>query len=314
MSFFFSKIVIVLKFTLPLSLIFLLISSCTKTEDILISGNQPPDYRSVPTIKVENYVNRYFIDLLGREPTDTERVYHTEFLKRNNLSILARDTLVNMLLYDTTYHPGDSSYRHAAIQRIYDVSKARFLEGASDDDIAQNIGILEFSITIARLNGDSVGVYSAKAAQKQYRDVLQSRYKLLKNNATYSNMCAAMLNNSIYDQINMNSFNYVNASFDDLFQRQPTKDEFAAAYDIIDKNIPRQIFNRWAANKNEYCDVLTHTPEFYEAQIRWVYYLLLQRDANTQEVINLLGNYMRSDNLQEVQKAVIKTDEYAQFR
>jgi hypothetical protein len=304
----------VLKFTLPFSFVFLLISSCTKTEDILISGNQPPDYRSVPTIKVENYVNRYFIDLLGREPTDTERVYHTEFLKRNKLSIHARDTLVSLLLYDTVYHPGDSSYRHAAIQRIYDLSKARFLEGASDGDIAQFIGILEFGITISRLNGDSVGVYSAKAAQKQYRDVLNSRYKLLKNTATYSDMCAAMLNNSIYDQINMNSFNYVNASFDDLFQRQPLKDEFAAAYDIIDKNIPRQIFGSWAANKNEYCDVLTHTPEFYESQIRWVYYLLLQRDANTQEVINLLGNYMRSNNLQEVQKAVIKTDEYAQFR
>jgi hypothetical protein len=306
--------VIVLKFTLSFSFVFLLISSCTKTEDILISGNQPPDYRSVPTIKVENYVNRYFIDLLGREPTDTERVYHTEFLKRNKLSIHARDTLINQLLYDTVYHPGDSSYRHAAIQRIYDLSKARFLEGASDGDIAQFIGILEFGITISRLNGDSVGVYSAKAAQKQYRDVLNSRYKLLKNTATYSDMCAAMLNNSIYDQINMNSFNYVNASFDDLFQRQPLKDEFAAAYDIIDKNIPRQIFGSWAANKNEYCDVLTHTPEFYESQIRWVYYLLLQRDANTQEVINLLGNYMRSNNLQEVQKAVIKTDEYAQFR
>lgn len=314
LSLFLSIIVIVMKFTLSFSLVFLLISSCTKTEDILIPGNQPPDYRSVPTIKVENYVNRYFIDLLGREPTDNERVYHTEFLKRNRLSIHARDTLLNILLYDTTFHPGDSSYRHAAIQRIYDISKARFLEGANDGDIAQFIGILEFSITIARLNGDSVGVYSAKAAQKQYRDVLNSRYKLLKNKATYSDMCAAMLNNSIYDQINMNSFNYVNASFDDLFQRQPMKDEFAAAYDIIDKNIPRQIFGRWAANKNEYCDVLTHTPEFFEAQVRWVYYLLLQRDATTQEVINVLGNYMRNNNLQEVQKAIIKTDEYAQFR
>jgi len=306
--------VIVLKFALPLSLVFLLISSCTKTENILISGNKPPDYRSVPTIKIENYVNRYFIDLLGREPTDTERVYHTEFLKRNKLSIHARDTLVSTLLYDTTYHTGDSSYRHAAIQRIYDFSKARFLEGASDEDISQGIGLQEFSITISRLNGDSVGVYSAKAAHKHYRDVLNSRYKLLKDTATYSDMCATMLNNPIYDQININSFNYVNASFDDLFQRQPLKDEFTTAYDIIDKNIPRQISGRWATNKNEYCDVLTHTPEFYEAQIRWVYYLLLQRDVNTQEVINLLGNYMRSNNLQEVQKAVIKTDEYAQFR
>ena len=306
---------LVFKFTLPITLIAVAgLLSCNKSEDILISGNTPPDYRSVPTIKVENYVNRYFIDLLGREPTDTERVYHTALLKRNKLSLAARDTLINILLYDTSYHIGDSSYRHACIQRIYDLSKARFLEGAGDDDIAQFIGNLEFSIIISRLNGDSVGVFAAKAEQKKYRDVLQSKWKYRKGIATYSNMCEAMLNNSIYDQINMNSFNYVNASFDDLFQRQPLKDEFSAAYDIIDKNIPRQIFGRWAANKNEYCDVLTHTPEFYEAQIRWIYYLLLQREAKTQEVINLLGNYIRTENMQEVQKAIVKTDEYAQFR
>jgi hypothetical protein len=112
----------------------------------------------------------------------------------------------------------------------------------------------------------------------------------------------------------MNSFNFVNASFDDLFQRQPVQDEFSAAYDIIDKNIPRQIFGRWAANKNEYLDVLTTSAEFYEAQIRWMYFVLLQREATTQEVINLFGNYSRSKNLQEVQIQIIKTDEYAQFR
>ena len=305
-----------LSFGLLSGLILVVISmaSCKKTEDVLISNNTPPNYKSVPTIKVENYVNRAFIDLMGREPTDAERMRFVDYLKSRDLRMAARDTMLRELVFDDSYHPGDSSYNHACFQRIYDLSKARFLEGAGDDDIGQQIGILEFSITISRLNGDSVGVYSAKDAQRKYRDILESRWKYRLGLITYAEMCAAMINNSIYDQINMNSFNFVNASFDDLFQRQPVKDEFSAAYDIIDKNIPRQIFGRWAANKNEYLSVLTTSAEFYEAQIRWMYYVLLQREATTQEVINLFGNYSRSKNLQEVQIQIIKTDEYAQFR
>lgn len=292
----------------------LLLAACTKSEDVFIGDNVPPDYKSVPTIKVENYVNRLFIDLIGREPTDTERNENVRFLKLRNLSLGARDTLIRKIIFDTTYHMGDSSYNHACFQRIYDLQKARFLEGAADGDIAQFIGNLEFAITVARLNGDSVGVYSAKAEQKKYRDILNSRWKYRKGLISFSDMCAIMMNNAIYDQINMNSFNYVNATFDDLYQRQPNGDEFKAAYDIIDKNIPRQLFGRWAANKNEFCDVLTHSSEFYEAQIRYMYYVLLQRPATTQEVINLYGPYSRTGNLQEVQVQIIKSDEYAQFR
>ncbi|MBL7811892.1 MAG: hypothetical protein JNL57_06675 [Bacteroidetes bacterium] len=288
--------------------------SCKKTEYLTVPGNKAPDYHSIPTIMVENYVNRVFIDLLGREATDSERNERVAYLKMRNLSLAARDTMISFLQYDTVYHTGDSSYRHACFQRIYDLSKARFLEGASDPDIAQNVGILEFSITVSRLNGDSVGVYAAKAEQDKYRNILNSRWKYRRNMISYGDMCAAMLNNAIYDQINMNSFNYVNATFDDLFQRRPTQSEFTNAYDIIDKNIPRSLFGYWAANKNEYCSVLTQCPEFYEAQIRWTYYVLLQRQATTQEVINLFGNYSRTKNLQDVQLQIMKTDEYAQFR
>lgn len=297
-----------------ISALVLLIGACSEKEDVFLDGNQPPDYKSIPTIKVENYVNRMFIDLLGREPIESERLEFTDFLKKYDLSMAARDTLIRKLIYDTTYHSGDSSYNHACFQRLYDLSKARFLEGADDGEFGERIGNLEFAITVARLNGDSIAVYSAMAEQNKFRNVISSRWKYRKGIISYSDMCALMLNNGIYDEINMNSFNYVNASFDDLFARKPITDEFNAAYDIIDKNIPKQIFNRWAANKNEYCDVLTHSSEFFESQIRWTYYVLLQRAPSTQEVINLFGNYSRTENLQEVRINIIKTDEYAQFR
>ena len=54
------------------------LGACTKQEKVQIDGNEPPDYSGVPTIMVENYVNRLYIDLLGREATNEERKLFTD--------------------------------------------------------------------------------------------------------------------------------------------------------------------------------------------------------------------------------------------
>ena len=290
-----------------------LFASCTKSYDTLVDGNRPPNYGSIPTLKVDNYVNRLFIDFLGREATELERNDWVFKLKSNGLAYSTRDSLIKLLQWDTTYRPGDSSYRHAYSQRLYDVSKARFLEGASDPDIGQAIGSLRFGITIARLEGDSVRVYAYMDAISKYSNVLISRQRYRLQEIGYSEMVACMVNNPIYDGINMNSFNYVIASFDDVLRRNPTQDEFTRAYQIIEKNEPQEIFGVWAANKNEYAQALTQTDGFFEAQIRWSYFLLVQREPSTKELNQFLQAYIQNHRIEDVQRAIATTDEYAQF-
>jgi hypothetical protein len=291
----------------------LLFASCTKSYDTLVDGNRPPNYGSIPTLKVDNYVNRLFIDFLGREATELERNDWVFTLKSNGLAYSTRDSLIQILQWDSLYRPGDSSYRHAYSQRLYDVSKARFLEGASDPDIGQAIGSLRFGIKVARLEGDSVRVYANLDAISKYSDVLISRQRYRLQEIGYSEMVACMVNNPIYDGINMNSFNYVIASFDDVLRRNPTQDEFTRAYQIIEKNEPQEIFGVWAANKNEYAQALTQTDGFFEAQIRWSYFLLVQREPSTKELNQFLQPYLENHRIEDVQRAIATTDEYAQF-
>jgi hypothetical protein len=291
----------------------LLFASCTKSYDTLVDGNRPPNYGSIPTLKIDNYVNRLFIDFLGREATEVERNDWVFKLKSNGLAYSTRDSLIRILQWDSTFRLGDSSYRHAYSQRLYDVSKARFLEGASDPDIGQAIGSLRFGITVARLEGDSVRVYANLDAISKYSNVLISRQRYRLQEIGYSEMVACMINNPIYDGINMNSFNYVIASFDDVLRRNPTQDEFTRAYQIIDKNEPQEIFGVWAANKNEYAQALTQTDGFFEAQIRWSYFLLVQREPLTKELNQFLQPYLQNRRIEDVQRAIAITDEYAQF-
>lgn len=290
-----------------------IIFSCTESDNIEINNNKLPKYKSISTLRIENYVQRMFIDLLGRESTNRERDSFTAQLKRADLQDSCRRRLVRTLLYDTTYHAGDSSYRHAFAQRIYDISKARFLEGASDPSIAQFVGNLDFAIAVARLEGDSTRVYLYYDYRKKYFDVLNSRILFRKNLIDYRQMTASMTNNSIYDGINMNSFNFVNAAFDNVLSRKPTGDEFSRSFDIIEKNLSRSLFGRWATNKNEFCQVLTESDAFHEGQIRWFYYVMVQREPTTAEVSKLFFPFIKNHRIEEILETILITDEYAQF-
>ena len=126
-------------------------------------------------------------------------------------------------------------------------------------------------------------------------------------------MFRRLIFNSIYDQINMNSFNFVNASFDDLFYRFPTQAEFDNAYDVIEFNQPAMIFGEVVQNKTEYLNVLTASPEYSEGMVIWAYNSLVARDPSPQEVFEASGDFSSTMNFQSIQRGILISDEYAGF-
>ena len=78
-----------------------------------IRNRQIPFYDEIPTEVINNYVNRMFIDFIGREPLDSEMVVFVDYLKANDLSADARDSLLRKLQSDTTFSFGEGSYNEA---------------------------------------------------------------------------------------------------------------------------------------------------------------------------------------------------------
>lgn len=300
--------------TLPAVLLFSLIFifSCKK-EGETIPGNVPRDYDDVPTVKVENYINRIYIDLLGREPLDQEVIRDVKLLRDASLSYDARRSLIRRLQTDTGFVTGDSSYKRAYYQRLYDLSKARLVEGAGDEEFSRYIGNAKFALLSSRLLGDSVGVFAAMVTIERCENVLRSRRAYQYGQIGIAEMYGYMLDNPVYDVINMNSLNFVNASFDDLFFRFPTRDEFDIAYDIIEYGKGGTLFGAYADNKPAYCSMLTGSREFYEGMIKWCYLTLIGREPVTQEYYNLMEDFYKDKNLQKVQELIMATDEYAHF-
>jgi len=294
-------------------LVAMVFHSCKKEEQVVFSDNTIPAYNEIPTILVENYVNRVYIDLIGREPTDIEMAGDVQLLESAELSVNARKALSDKLMFSTVFIEGDSSYKQAFYTKFYNDTKARLLEGISEASLDETYSIYYFNALQDSLNGNIPAYELGMIEANKLKDIIDSRVDLSSEVITVNEMYRRMMFNAVYDEINMNTFNFINASFDNLFFRYPTDAEFEQAYAPIEYNGSGIIFGQVVSNKPEYLDVLTSSSEYKEGMIRWAYLQLLSRDALTGEVYNRMDMMNDGYNINAVIQSILITDEYAGF-
>ncbi|MEM6261055.1 MAG: hypothetical protein AAGI38_01005 [Bacteroidota bacterium] len=303
------------KLIYPLFSLLLLWAACSTDagEEVLVPDNDAPDYGGIPTILVENYVNRLYIDLLGREPVDAEMAQVVEELRTGELQKASREALVDRLMTSSDFVEGDSSYKRAYYLRIYELSKARLLEGVSDAGIRREIGIIRADQIKDSLNGNMAAYQQRQIRIDRMRAVIDSRLEYQNGQIPINDMYGRMLQNDIYDEINMNSINFIRSCFNDLFFRFHTQAEFDNSFEIIEYNNSSTIFGQAAQNKEEYVRILVYSREFYEGMIRWAYQTLLAREPSSAETRTMMEHFFTERNFQRVQKEILVTDEYANF-
>lgn len=294
-------------------LLILLFSFSCKKEQEVFENNTPPPYAGVSTLQVQNYVNRLFIDLIGREPLDLEMDAEVEFLEQNDLSKAARSTLIQKLQFNQDSLPNDSSYFIAYYNKLYEDTKARLLEGSSDAFIEGEYNLFKGFATSDSLNGDFVGYELNTAEANKLLNILSCQYELRDDIITPQIMYSRMMYNAIYDEINMNSFNFINAVFDDCYNRFPTQAEFNASFPIIENNEASQILGEVAQNKSDYLNIIVNNPEFDEGIVTWAFNSLLNRDPQTNESLELSTHFASQKSISYIQEKILLTDEYAGF-
>ena len=295
-----------------ISLLLAFLFSCKKDDDI-IPNNNAPYYSEVPTILLENYVNRIYIDLIGREPLDIEMEQDVQYLRDADVSQESRNDLLYKLQNDTNYVEGDSSYKFVYYHRIYGMLKARLLEGVSNSYIGSELNNWYSNYENALAAGD---ILSANKKLLQYNilnDVLLSELQYYHGEIEINEMHRRMIYNSVYDNIHMNTFNYVNAAFDNLLFRFPTQYEFSQTYTMLQDNTSQIVLGSSGNNKEDFSYIITNTREFYEGIIIWSYQTLLARMPTVQELDYLMQVFYIDHDFQWLQRQIMKDDEYAQF-
>ena len=295
-----------------IALFTLAILGCKK-DPVVFDDNEIPPYAGIPTIEVNNYVNRLFIDLIGREPLDVEMEAEVAVLEANDLNQSSRLALVQKLMYSVEPLEGDTSYNNAYHWKLYESLKARFIEGASDAYIQEEIANFEFNALNDSLSGNFESYTENKTQSNRLKSIISGRTELMNGSINIDELCRRMMFNSVYDFINMNSFNFVNASFDDLFFRFPTNQEFDNAYQIIEFNQPGVIFGEVASNKLDYLNILTQSNEYEAGMVYWSYLSLMGREPTTLESFEGINAFNETGLVNNVQTPILISDEYAGF-
>lgn len=299
------------------------IFSCKKEEEVsVIGGNDviPYDrysdsvtYGGIPTILLENYVNRIYIDLLGREPFDAEMQRDVQYLRNNYIGMIYRDSLLIRLQSDTAFIEGNTSYKHAYHHWLYESLKTRLIEGVSNGYISYQAGIIYAAYVVDTVNGNMIEANKKLLMYNNLQDIIKSEMEYFHDSITINEMHRRMAFNPIYDEINMNTFNFINAIFDNLFYRYPTQYEFDECYKMIDENSTQLLLGSSGNSKYDMTVIICNSDEFYEGLINWTHIMLLGRQANPVERNSLMLDFLEHNNYQEIQRSIIKTDEYAHF-
>lgn len=306
------------KCVLYVTVLILLIKGCKKKEDkVYISNNNAPYYDKIPRIKIENYVNRLFIDLIGRQPTKNEMKAEVDKLIENNLSESSREALITKLQKDTTYRPGDSSYVIAYCRRLYDMLTTRLCEGLGEKDFKTQKLIFDFNATQDSLLGNWAEYYYHKKLSEQLDKAANAMWLYYNKQIGIEDFCAILINNYVtfhYTTSYMgNEDNTIIYTFNDLLFRAPTTHEFQVARNMILNGVSGILFGKEGHSKGDYFDIITHCSEFYEGTVRWLYRTYLSRNPNPTELINAIQTLPIDKDISKIQKNILKTDEYANF-
>ncbi|MDA9774095.1 hypothetical protein N9B82_03985 [Saprospiraceae bacterium] len=291
-----------------------LLYSCDSRQELIIPENDSFSSQGVSKIKIENYVNRLFIDLIGRGPTNTEKTIEVDKLNENDLSEESRVVLINRLMTDTSFSVNEGSYNEAYVNNLYLLAKIRCLEGVADGRI-ENDDIVNFEVGAFKdsLNLDWEG-YNAKMNEiRKLKLILASPGEMLKGNLRYHEVYGFMINNSIYDFLNMNAFNFIRASFDQLLFRIPSDQEYNQAFDMVELEIPNMLLGETGNSKEDYIRIMINSTAMKEGMIRWIYQVFLQREGSAAEIATLLELYKENENVNQIITKIIATDEYANF-
>tara|TARA_B100000902_G_scaffold396682_1_gene458379 strand:- start:17848 stop:18744 length:897 start_codon:yes stop_codon:yes gene_type:complete len=291
---------------------FLILTGCTTQVDI-IPDNNAPYYGEIPSLLLENYVNRLYIDLLGREPLDLEMLNDVIFLRSMDVNEKSRDSLIYKLQYDTSYIDGDISYNNAYFNRFYEILKVRLIEGAADSYIIFRSQVWKDSYINDSIGGDMINAYKRLLEYEKLQAIINSKLEYKNGLINIRELHQRLIYNSIYDDINMNTFNYINAVFDNLFFRYPTSHEFDQCKLMIDDNSTQLVLGMSGNSKLDFSIIACESNEFYEGLINWSYITFVGRESTVQERDYLMNELKIDGDYQRVQRIIMSSDEYAHF-
>ena len=274
-------------------LLILMSFGCTKKEIEEVSGNKVPSEMVVTQAMKNAYVNRLYISLTGRKPTNAELSLALQGLG-NLAGKSSRAIVVDQIFSKEEYSV-----------RLYDVARGDYLESVDTALIRTDYEDVVYALQSA--TGPNRDYYLE--VEQELKALLEIPMGLLDESMSVSEMYRRIVNNIYYDEINMGTENFVVATFQNFLFRYPTNVELQNAKAMVDGN-PASIFLQAGNSKVDFIDIFFDTDDYAEGLVINLYRKYLFRDPSTQEMYSETDLFINNGDYREIQKRILISDEY----
>lgn len=269
--------------------------ACTKDKPIIVSDNIAPPDQTIDRVIKENYINKLYISLLGREP-NTYEFNEANTLLGSDVSLQSREQVIDIVLSNEEYYIN-----------LYRVFRQDYLNGIDTNDIRE-----DYIILFENLLKDETNPFVIE----EYEESLNNLYllnstadDLISGQANVVDVHHRCVNNILYDELNMGSFNYVVSIYQNFLHRYPTEYELENGIIMVDGE-QSICFEQNGNSKNDFNSLFFEHNGYYEGQIISVYNKLLFRDPTTLEISELIQSFKQNKDYQSLQKRILTTDEF----
>lgn len=280
------------KFT---SFVFILLTIACSKEELVVSGNTPPPDNTIENSTVKAYINKLYISVLGQQGSATALENAENILLENPRDSNLRKQVVENLFNQRAYYDNE-----------FDLMLAEFLNNIDSTEIDNEISTLEFVLSTS---DDPIFIdFFEKNIQRL--EVLKGiKEKWINETIEIHEVHRAVVNNSIYDQINMGTENFVVSCFQNFLFRYPSESELDNGKAMVDGS-PSILFLNSGSNKNDFLDIFFNSNAYHEGLVVQLYQRFLYRSPSALEVSNLIRSYNQNNNYQALQTKILISDEF----
>ena len=272
----------------------LIISSCTKIEDVIIGDNTLPPDNTIENTTIETYINKLYISTIGRKPIESEFTTAFSTLREADISQESREIVIDGILNKDEY-----------TGNLFKLECEHLLLGLDTADINLNIYVL------TGLRDMAQGLELL-----YFEDALERMLKLQEvlpglGDGTISNMemHKRMVNNNMYDEINMGTENFVISMFQSFMQRYPTTSELENGKLMVNDN-NSSVFFIPGNGKEDFINIFIESDEYFTGQTNILFNRYLFRDPTSEESINYSLDYINSQDYKLLQRRILSTNEF----
>ncbi len=267
--------------------------ACTKKEITVVPGNQAPAELPVTQALRENYINRVYINLVGRKATSGEFQEALDMLGEKATAPSRKELLETLL--DLPEYP----------VQLYAIARSDFLEDVDTVEINETYHNLQLALA------------GASGTYREYLLFELERLAAMKNilpglrhdSLDVRGMHMRVVNNLYYDNINMGTENFVVATFQNFLFRYPTNEELAQGSNMVD-GISALLFFSNGSSRADFTDIFFSSPGYYEGQVIDLYQRNLFRSPGSTEMAELTTAYMEDGDYEALQINILTSNEY----